>query len=77
MRPDTLLCGEASKQYNIQCPEDMATPYECQSEFEEELDFHYRHELGRQLTSVRTSGQHHPNAVLNMAIRGESLYLSE
>jgi hypothetical protein len=46
---------------------------ECQSEFVKYLDFRCRHVYGKTTASIRMSGQHRPNEVLNKAIHEEEL----
>jgi hypothetical protein len=42
-------------------------------EFDEKLDFLLRHRYGKTVAFVQTTGQHHPDAILDKKRRGEEL----
>jgi hypothetical protein len=77
MRPDSRQCQEASNSSRLHPPGHHGSTSGRQTKFEKYSDFLFRHVYGETAASVRTTGQHRLNEVLNKAIRREELQPSE
>jgi hypothetical protein len=66
MRLDAYQCPEVSNCSRLH-------PSGCSSVFNKKSDFLLRHRYGKTAASVKTSGLHRPDAILDKARRGEEL----
>jgi hypothetical protein len=73
MRPDTHQCLEDSNNLRLHPSGCHGNTFECSLEFDKKSDFLHRHRYGKKTASVQTTGQHHLDAILDKARRGEEL----
>jgi hypothetical protein len=76
MRLDAHQCPEVSNNSRLHPSSVAATPPNAHQSSTRKSNFLLRHSYGKIDVSVRTIGQHRPDAILDKAKRGEELQLS-
>jgi len=73
MRSDPHQCPEVSNCSRLHSSGCLSNASGRSSVFDKKSDFLLTHKYGKTVTSVRTTGQHRPDAILDKARSGEEL----